>query len=513
MDTDGNVLLVNQTTLDFTGADPEDFYGKPYWEMPCWDQTTEEIISLKSAILQALQGNTVRGIHPMHTSSNGIAIMDTTIKPMLDEAGNPIMLICEGRDITERIQSEKILELNKVEINRLYQAEIRAHILAQTMRRAALALSASLNSDTVLETLLDFLQEMVCFTSAHIEILQDDDQLIVLLARGEGAWPEDKKLLGKTLDLNELTIFDPIFRNNEVVQCLDTTNYKGSRYYPGNQFVGSWIAIPLLAGEKIIGLCILEHTQANFFTPELTKWAISLTHQAAVAIQNAWLFEQVRDGREHLQALSRRLVEVQESERLYIARELHDEAGQALTSLMLGLRQLEQDGGDRDVVIAHSKELRQIADGVMEDLHRLAVDLRPASLDHLGLVPALRQHTELIAEKHNLIIQLEVVGQMDRLTDEMETVIYRIVQEALTNVVRHSQASQVDIILERRGDKLLVIVEDNGVGIESDLKTGNHLGMVGMRERAEMLGGRITVEGIKGSGTTIILEVPCLSVS
>ena len=175
LDTDGNVLLVNQTTLDFTGANPEDFYGKPYWEMPCWDQTIEETTSLKNAMLQALQGNTVRGVHPMHTSNHGIAIMDTTIKPMLDDAGNPIMLICEGRDITARIQKRKHLDLNKVEIDRLYQAEIRAHILAQTMRRAALALSASLNSDTVLDTLLDFLQEMVCFTSAHMEILQDED--------------------------------------------------------------------------------------------------------------------------------------------------------------------------------------------------------------------------------------------------------------------------------------------------------------------------------------------------
>ena len=303
-----------------------------------------------------------------------------------------------------------------------------------------------------------------------MEILLDEDQLIVRLARGEEDWPQDKQLLGKILDINELTIFDPIFKNKEIVQCQNTDDFHGSRYYPGNQYIGSWIAIPLLAGEKIIGLCILEHTQVNFFTPDLIKWATSLIHQAAVAIQNAWLFEQVRDSREHLQALSRRLVEVQESERLYIARELHDEAGQALASLRLGLHQLEQDGGDRQAVIAHSQELRQIADGVMEDLHRLAVDLRPASLDHLGLVPALRQHTELISEKHNLAIQLEVVGQMDRLSDEMETVIYRIVQEALTNVVRHSHATQVDIILERRDSTLLVIVEDNGIGIDARQK-------------------------------------------
>ena len=137
----------------------------------------------------------------------------------------------------------------------------------------------------------------------------------------------------------------------------------------------------------------------DFFTEDLIHWASALTGQAAVAIQNAWLFEQVRDGREHLVALSRRLVEVQENERHYIARELHDEAGQALASLMIGLRSLERESDNPEAVIYRSKELNQIADGVLEKLHRLAIDLRPAALDHLGLVAALRQHAERFSDE------------------------------------------------------------------------------------------------------------------
>jgi len=222
----------------------------------------------------------------------------------------------------------------------------------------------------------------------------------------------------------------------------------------------------------------------------------------------------VRDGREHLQALSRRLVEIQEAERQNIARELHDEAGQSLASLMMGLRLLERDRNDPVAVATRSQELRGMADGILENLHRLAVALRPASLDHLGLVPALRQHAETISDQHGLTVQFDVVGEIDRLPVEVETAVYRIVQEALTNVVRHSQATRADILLERRPKALVVIVEDNGVGFQPVLEHGpgvpteEHLGVLGMQERADMLKGRIMFERSSSGGTTVILEVP-----
>jgi signal transduction histidine kinase len=264
-----------------------------------------------------------------------------------------------------------------------------------------------------------------------------------------------------------------------------------------------------LAGEQVIGACLLEHRCPGFFTEELIHWATALSGQVGVAIQNAWLFEQVRDGREHLQALSRRLVEVQENERHYIARELHDEAGQALASLKIGLRHLERDSHDPATVIERCNALKMITDEVLEDLHRLAIDLRPAALDHLGLVAALRQQSERFSDETRLTVQFEVVGKVERLPNEMETAIYRIVQEALTNVVRHARATRVDILLERREDLLVVVVEDNGVGFDPERQDASRLGVLGMRERADMLGGRIIYESAPGKGATMLLEVPC----
>jgi signal transduction histidine kinase len=235
----------------------------------------------------------------------------------------------------------------------------------------------------------------------------------------------------------------------------------------------------------------------------------ALVSQAAVAIQNAWLFQQVRAGRERLQSLSHRLVEIQENERRYISRELHDEAGQALTSLMVSLRLLEREAERPEAIVAGVSELIRMVDGVLENLHRLAVDLRPASLDHLGLVAALRQYTETISDQAGLVTRFETLGPIDRLPLDVETALYRIVQEGLTNVIRHAHATRADVLLERRGDKLIVIIEDNGVGFDltTALQSG-HLGLVGLRERAEMLGGALAVESAPDFGTTLLLEVP-----
>jgi signal transduction histidine kinase len=220
------------------------------------------------------------------------------------------------------------------------------------------------------------------------------------------------------------------------------------------------------------------------------------------------LFEQVRASSERLQSLSRRLVEVQEAERLYIARELHDEAGQMLTSLMLDLRLLEKKASQPEAILKKVEEMEGSLNEVIENLHNVAMALRPASLDHLGLVSALRQHVGAVGEKHGLEARFRSKGVVKRLEPDMETVLYRIVQEALTNVVRHAKATQVDVVLTVRGDKLLVIIEDDGNGFNpEDVPPEGHLGLFGMRERVEMIDGKLVIESAPGEGTTIIVEV------
>jgi PAS domain S-box-containing protein len=504
----GDVQLLNQTVLDFTGVDPTPLRGKPLWDMPWWQQTDESKKSLQNAVLLASEGVTIRDVYPTRSNIGEVATMDVTIKPLLDEAGNPILLIIEARDITNRVQAEEHLKQNEEEIKRLYQAEKQAHFLAESLREAALDLSSSLISGNVYEALLNNIYKLVPYSSAHLGLLEDEDHLIARIARGEEYWPEEKKFYGKSFDILQIPSFRALFSQNQVVSIPDTRSYSPSKYFPGHEFVGSWIVIPLKVSDQIIGVCLLEHVEPHFFTPDLIEWASAVTSQAAIALQNAWLFEQVRDGREQLQALSRQLVEVQESERQYIARELHDEAGQTLASMMVGFKVLENQSNDPQAVITQSRELKKITDGVLENLHRLSISLRPATLDHLGLISALRQHTEMIRTQHHLNIQFEVVGEIERLPTEVETAIYRIVQEALTNIVRHANATHADVLLERKKDSIIVIIEDDGIGFDPNNKAINHLGLVGMQERATMLGGTITLESSSDRGSMIKLEVP-----
>jgi signal transduction histidine kinase len=176
---------------------------------------------------------------------------------------------------------------------------------------------------------------------------------------------------------------------------------------------------------------------------------------------------------------------------------------------MVGLRLLEREADHPEAIIAGVAELERMIDGVLENLHRLAADLRPASLDRLGLVAALRQYAEAISDRHALTVQFEAVGLDARLPPDIEIALYRIVQEAMTNVIRHAQATRADVLLAARGDKLIAIIEDNGVGFDPTAAVqSGRLGLFGIRERVEMMGGTLAVETAAGAGTTLLVEVP-----
>lgn len=268
-------------------------------------------------------------------------------------------------------------------------------------------------------------------------------------------------------------------------------------------------SIPMLSHDRIIGVLMLFCEDPGGFSDDEIQLFESLTVQLSIAVQNARLFEEIESSRSRLQALSRRLVDVQEQERRYVARELHDEASQALTYLIYALNMLRSDVNSPEAVEAAIDEINRIVQDVLDNLHRLSVNLRPSSLDLLGLIPALRQLVESIQEKHNIDVQFEVRGFNQRLIGDVEISIYRIVQESLNNALHHAQASQINILLEQCSDHLRVSVVDNGKGFDPQaLACSERLGIFGMRERAEMLNGRLSVISAPGNGTKILLEVP-----
>jgi signal transduction histidine kinase len=203
----------------------------------------------------------------------------------------------------------------------------------------------------------------------------------------------------------------------------------------------------------------------------------------------------------------RRVVSGQELERRRLARELHDETGQALTSILLGLRSVE-DAGSPDDMRAAASDLRELVVGTLQDVRRLAVQLRPKALDDFGLVAAVEHLVQTFSEATTIRVDLEAQLGDERLPAEVETTLYRLVQEALTNIVKHAEASRVSILLVRHSASATVVIEDDGQGFDPGELREEGMGIIGMRERVELHEGRLTVESTPGSGATLVAEVP-----
>ncbi len=287
-------------------------------------------------------------------------------------------------------------------------------------------------------------------------------------------------------------------RPTDAIQTPDAAVYK------------SFASFPLLFGEQPLALLKLLSQQDGFFDKDRRLLLQSFANLGAIAIQNSLLLDKVWKGNEQLHALSQRLMKAQEEERLHLSRELHDELGQLLIAAIFQLGQLERNSAEPEAVHEYVHELRSTVENIQQGLHSLAVNLRPASLDHVGLISALEQYINEFRRQYSLNVEFETTGMQNyRLPSAVETAVFRIVQESLTNVVLHAQATRVDVVVSLNEDAVIAIIEDNGVGFFPSLATdGDHLGLFGMHERVEMLGGSLAIESKPGQGTTVRAEVP-----
>lgn len=220
----------------------------------------------------------------------------------------------------------------------------------------------------------------------------------------------------------------------------------------------------------------------------------------------------LREANERLRVLSRRLMEIQELERRAIARDLHDEIGQALTAIKLNLRELRTHPNCEPVEDQIADSLEILAQ-VLQRVRSLALDLRPSLLDELGLVPALRWYVGRQAERAGWQLRFSAEGVTGRPSPEIEIACFRLAQEALTNVVRHSQAKEVDVLLERSSHALTLVIRDNGIGFDQDAvrsgaRVGTSVGLSGMEERVRLVGGTFKIESTPAAGTEIRASFP-----
>jgi signal transduction histidine kinase len=251
---------------------------------------------------------------------------------------------------------------------------------------------------------------------------------------------------------------------------------------------------------------------AGDFGQRVTRWANDEIGDLAVAFnsmtESLAQAEVERRERDYLRSqYVNKVIAAQEDERKRIARELHDSTGQSLTSLLLGLKNL-REAVDSDSVPARIDELRDIVSHTLDEVRQMAWQLRPSALDDLGLVSALDRYIADYQARFGVQVDFVTQGIDDRLPLEIETSIYRIVQEALTNVARHARASAASVIVDRRRGTIRIIVEDNGVGFVPATRPEKSLGLQGIRERAALFNGTLTIEAEPGSGTSLFIEIP-----
>ena len=382
-----------------------------------------------------------------------------------------------------------------VENARLYESATEWSRQLESLNEIGNALLTELDLKRLLELVARRLRELIDARVVAIA-LPEGDELRIEAAAGEGAealtgstLPRDGSKAGRILDRRRSERVDSLLDDPEVHASV--TRLLGAR---------SGLYVPLLVRDEAIGVLIAHDRLGRDvrFGDSAVRLAEQFAARAAIAVDLS--------RRVATDAL-RRVVAGQELERKRLARELHDETGQALTSILLGLKAVEGSGSEDEMRRA-ADDLRALVVATLQDVRRLAVELRPKALDDFVLVAALERLAETFTESTGIELQLEARLGPERLPGEVETTLYRIVQEALTNVVKHAEAEHVSILIVRREGTVTAVIEDDGRGFDPAATREAGLGLLGMRERAALVGGRVAVESSGESGTTLVVEVP-----
>ena len=404
-----------------------------------------------------------------------------------------------GEDFTE--DDQELVELLAsqaavaIENARLYEAATGWSRQLESLNEVGNALATETDLGRLLDLIARRLRELLDARLVTVLLPSGDDELRFAAVAGDRPELPGAKITRSTSKSGRVLERRRSERSDSVLDDPDV-DHEAMRLIGAR--TGLWV--PLLVRGRAIGV-LAAHDKLGAdarFTDTDLRLAETFATRAAVAVD---LSERIA------QDSLRRVVEAQELERRRLARELHDETGQALTSILLGLKGLEEGSKDPDSRAA-TEELRELVVSTLQDVRRLAVELRPSALDDFGLVAALERLAESFAEQTAISVDFQTALADERLPADVETALYRIVQESLTNVVKHARARRVSILLARKEGAVKAVVEDDGQGFDAAEQTGDGYGLVGMRERLALLGGRLEVESTRDAGTTIAAEVP-----
>ncbi len=472
--------LLDLTVWDVTPAEERD-QGRQLWKeyLAAGEMAGEYTVTRKDGTICHADSRAVANVHP----------------------GLHMSVI---RDITERKRAEEEVEQRNRELAALLDASRR--------------LTGRLDLDAVLDAVAGSIVDALPAAEAASLWLYDEesDRLAVRAWAGH----DDEAMAGLTVS-PDAGLVGLIWRSGEP-HVIDDASQEPAFERVGRPALdaarperrrpdGSVIGVPLMIEDQLIGALFADsYSDVGSFGQSEVRLLQSLANQAAVALENARLYEAQQDARQRLRRLASYLQDAREKERTRIARLVHDELGQTLTALKFGLcrlaRQLPEEGSaPRERVDA----MTTMIDGSIDTVRCVCQELRPGVLDHLGLASAIEWQVEEFSQHTGIVCHLQVSDEDTKLGADVATALFRILQEALTNVARHARASEVCVELAVDPGQVVLSVADDGRGItEGEIASPRALGLLGIRERARSLGGEVTFEGVAEQGTTVSASIP-----
>lgn len=427
----------------------------------------------------------------------------------------------------EQLQ-QRIEELETAVVATTAQKELLANLLRVQQTERAL--------DATLQKTLEISVRLTGAERGSIFLVDDQKNVTTaVLIRGGASAIQREQLVSRVMDSG---LAGWVAEHRRVGLIEDTEQDERWMTLPDQPYVArAALAVPILRDDFLLGLLTLIHSEPRSFTVDHAQLMQATASQISLVLENAQLYaslqeanealesrvqtrtaqlaatnEQVRAGQARLQALSQQLLTAQEAERRHIARELHDEIGQSLSALKINLQGIQRRA-DAASVATQIEDSVAIAERVLQQVRTLSLDLRPSLLDDMGLEIALNWYLHRLAERAGWNAHLEARLKDERMPAEIETVCFRVVQEALTNVMRHAQATQVQIKLYQSTEGLELVILDNGVGFDVSAARqraaqGGSLGLLGIPERVGLVGGRVSIFSTPGQGSEIRATFP-----
>ncbi|HWP47073.1 MAG TPA: PAS domain S-box protein [Candidatus Limnocylindrales bacterium] len=516
---DGTLTFVNEAYCRYFGKKREELIGRSFMPLIPWEDYEKFQKHFKS-----LNPENPVGVieHRVLLPHGEIRWQQWVDRAIFDDQGCLVEFQSVGRDITEQKRTEEKL--------RQWNAYLEA------LHETAIELINRLDLTDLLQAIVTRAGALVGTQHGYM-LLVEGTEMVVKVAVGVNS-----EFIGYRIKLEE-GMAGRVWQTGQPLTVKDYRTWPHRLPDPRFDIFHAVVTVPLKSGSQVVGVLTLNHLEEGLTFGEDEIMILSrFAELASIALDNARLYtsvqqelaerkrieEALRESEEHyrillnqacemqetLRSLSKEVLRLQEEERKRISRELHDEIGQALTAINMNLEMMKKE------IEPYKKNLhKRITDTqnlvaqMMESIHRFSRELRPAILDDLGLIPALRSYTKSFAERTGIRVYLRTTSAVEKLDSERKTVLYRIIQESLTNVSKHAQAHKVNIGIRNLKGRICLVIQDDGktarMGQQVFLsRQEKRLGLLGMQERVRYVNGEFSVESEPGKGTTIRVEIP-----